>query len=97
MAFFFKSLMAFALLVLAVSSTNAQLSTNFYSKTCPKLFPTVKSTVQSAIAKEARMGASLLRLFFHDCFVSVHIYSFHINKASLFDMCVVPNIDKMDN
>lgn len=63
-----------ALLALLMSSTtnaNAQLSTNFYSKTCPKLFPAVKYAVHSAVAKEARMGASLLRLFFHDCFVNV--------------------------
>jgi len=53
-----------------LGSVNAQLSTNFYSSSCPKLFSTVKSTVQSAISKEARMGASLLRLFFHDCFVN---------------------------
>ncbi|GMI90475.1 peroxidase 52 [Hibiscus trionum] len=53
-----------------ISSCDAQLSTDFYSESCPDLFPTVKSTVHSAIKKEARMGASLLRLFFHDCFVN---------------------------
>ncbi|KAK9940948.1 hypothetical protein M0R45_017580 [Rubus argutus] len=50
--------------------SSAQLSTNFYSKSCPKVFSTVKSVVQSAISKENRMGASLLRLHFHDCFVN---------------------------
>ncbi|XP_061372639.1 peroxidase P7-like isoform X2 [Gastrolobium bilobum] len=59
-----------ALFVLILGSANAQLSTNFYSSSCPKLLSTVKSTVESAISKEARMGASLLRLFFHDCFVN---------------------------
>ncbi|KAJ9683977.1 hypothetical protein PVL29_016464 [Vitis rotundifolia] len=59
-----------ALLILFLGSSTAQLSINYYSKSCPKLFPTVKSAVKSAIAKEARMGASLLRLFFHDCFVN---------------------------
>ncbi|XP_052187697.1 peroxidase P7-like [Diospyros lotus] len=58
------------LVLLIIGSSSAQLSTNFYSKSCPKLLPTVKSVVQSAISKEARMGASLLRLFFHDCFVN---------------------------
>ncbi|KAL5569599.1 hypothetical protein UlMin_026174 [Ulmus minor] len=48
----------------------AQLSTNFYNSSCPNLFPTVKSVVQMAISSETRMGASLLRLFFHDCFVN---------------------------
>ncbi|GLT38468.1 hypothetical protein SLA2020_127160 [Shorea laevis] len=65
-----SSFVTLAVLVLLFGSTSAQLSTNFYSSSCPRLFPTVKSTVQSAISKEARMGASLLRLFFHDCFVN---------------------------
>ncbi|KAI4370501.1 hypothetical protein MLD38_018851 [Melastoma candidum] len=57
-------------LLLLVGSSNAQLSTNFYSKSCPQVFTTIKPVVQSAIKQEARMGASLLRLFFHDCFVN---------------------------
>ncbi|KAL6010974.1 hypothetical protein ACLOJK_001417 [Asimina triloba] len=34
------------------------------------LFDTVRAGVRSAISREPRMGASLLRLFFHDCFVN---------------------------
>ncbi|GMJ14848.1 hypothetical protein like AT5G58400 [Hibiscus trionum] len=52
------------------SSVFAQLSTNFYSKSCPKVFSAVESVVESAVSKEPRMGASLVRLFFHDCFVN---------------------------
>ncbi|CAO2825774.1 unnamed protein product [Amaranthus hypochondriacus] len=58
------------LLVVSIGSSNAQLSTTLYNTSCPNLFSTVKSVVQSAINKETRMGASLLRLFFHDCFVN---------------------------
>jgi peroxidase len=58
------------LLVFLSCSSSAQLSETFYSKNCPKLLETVRSVVQSAIKKEARMGASLLRLQFHDCFVN---------------------------
>ncbi|XP_074287152.1 peroxidase 4-like [Silene latifolia] len=58
------------LVMVSVGITNAQLSANFYSSTCPKLMSTVQPVVRSAIKKEARMGASLLRLFFHDCFVN---------------------------
>ncbi|XP_065869537.1 peroxidase P7-like [Euphorbia lathyris] len=66
-----SSLKAFvALCLLLVSSTNAQLSTSFHSKSCPNLFSTVKPVVQSAINKEKRIGASIVRLFFHDCFVN---------------------------
>ncbi|KAK8631248.1 hypothetical protein V6N13_080003 [Hibiscus sabdariffa] len=70
MACFPKLCLTLLLLVAVLGSSNAQLSTNFYSKSCPNLFSTVKSTVRSAVNKEARMGASLLRLFFHDCFVN---------------------------
>ncbi|CAH9104045.1 unnamed protein product [Cuscuta europaea] len=58
------------LLLLLIGSSSAQLSPQFYSTSCPNLLSTVKGVVQTAITKEARMGASLLRLFFHDCFVN---------------------------
>lgn len=58
-----------AVFLLLTETSSAQLSENFYSKKCPKVFDTVKSVVESAIAKESRIGASILRLFFHDCFV----------------------------
>ncbi|KAG0481131.1 hypothetical protein HPP92_011989 [Vanilla planifolia] len=60
----------FALLFLLSSgNSSAQLSTDYYYKSCPNLFPSIRTVVQSAIAAEKRIGASLLRLFFHDCFV----------------------------
>ncbi|KAF3500087.1 hypothetical protein F2Q69_00045533 [Brassica cretica] len=48
----------------------AQLTTNFYSTSCPNLLSTVRSTVKSAVDSQPRTGASILRLFFHDCFVN---------------------------
>ncbi|KAF5207543.1 Peroxidase [Thalictrum thalictroides] len=48
----------------------AQLSVGFYATTCPSVFDTVRTATLSAINTEARMGASLIRLFFHDCFVN---------------------------
>ncbi|PKU85593.1 Peroxidase 4 [Dendrobium catenatum] len=59
-----------ALFLLFSLASAAQLDPNFYSCSCPNLFSTIKPVVQSAISKEKRMGASLLRLFFHDCFVN---------------------------
>ncbi|XP_071732732.1 peroxidase P7-like [Rutidosis leptorrhynchoides] len=68
---FTSSILVKSLIVmLFVGVVSAQLSTNFYSKSCPHVFQAVKSAVQSAISKETRMGASLLRLHFHDCFVN---------------------------
>jgi peroxidase len=58
------------LILLVVGIASAQLSTTFYSSSCPNVLTTIKSAVDSAVSKEARMGASLLRLHFHDCFVN---------------------------
>ncbi|WVZ54863.1 hypothetical protein U9M48_005607 [Paspalum notatum var. saurae] len=62
-------LVILVLLALAGASSAQQLSTGFYSYSCPGVYGAVKSVVESAIAKEKRMGASIVRLFFHDCFV----------------------------
>lgn len=59
------------LAMLTISSHATTLSPNFYNQVCPQALPIVKSIVQRAILRERRMGASLLRLFFHDCFVNV--------------------------
>ncbi|CAI0399526.1 unnamed protein product [Linum tenue] len=61
---------ALLLVVAFAGKSSAQLSTNFYSKSCPKLLTTVRSAVKSAVSRERRMAASLLRLHFHDCFVN---------------------------
>jgi peroxidase len=57
------------LILCFVGIVSAQLSSDFYSTTCPNALSTIKSVVDSAVETEARMGASLLRLQFHDCFV----------------------------
>ncbi|XP_043723512.1 peroxidase P7-like [Telopea speciosissima] len=49
---------------------HCKLSPNYYSSKCPKSLSIVKSSVIAAIKKETRIGASLLRLHFHDCFVN---------------------------
>ncbi|PNX79348.1 peroxidase 4-like protein [Trifolium pratense] len=58
------------MLSLLACSTNAQLVNNFYGKTCPSLQTIVRTEMTKAIKNEARIGASILRLFFHDCFVN---------------------------
>ncbi|MCE2056229.1 hypothetical protein HAX54_044293 [Datura stramonium] len=79
-----KTAIVFFFLVSLMGSSSAQLSTGFYSKSCPKLYETVKSVVNSAIRKETRMGASLLRLFFHDCFVNGCDGSLFLDDTSTF-------------
>ncbi|XP_071719806.1 cationic peroxidase 1-like [Rutidosis leptorrhynchoides] len=53
-----------------LGTTSGQLSANFYARTCPKFRSVIKRAVNSAVSSEPRMGASLLRLHFHDCFVN---------------------------
>eukprot|EP01018_Ginkgo_biloba_P036735 Gb_30320 [translate_table: standard] len=57
------------LLITCLPALHAQLTADFYQKSCPQALQIVRSAVQQAVLKEARMGASLLRLHFHDCFV----------------------------
>ncbi|GLT38471.1 hypothetical protein SLA2020_127190 [Shorea laevis] len=61
------------LMVVVIASSvqvHGTLSPTYYSSTCPKALSIVRAGVEAAIKKEARMGASLLRLHFHDCFVN---------------------------
>ncbi|KMZ69517.1 Peroxidase [Zostera marina] len=54
-----------------VDSSNVAefLYPEFYQCSCPNAAEIVRSVVAKAMAREARMAASLLRLNFHDCFV----------------------------
>jgi len=54
--------------VLAVA--RGQLTDDFYDGCCPHAEDIVKARVSAAMKAEPRMGASLLRLHFHDCFVN---------------------------
>ncbi|CAN6212711.1 unnamed protein product [Urochloa humidicola] len=58
-----------SMLVLVALASAAQLSPTFYDTSCPNALSTIRTAVNAAVAQEARMGASLLRLHFHDCFV----------------------------
>ncbi|CAL9229428.1 unnamed protein product [Arabidopsis halleri] len=51
-------------------TSSAQLNATFYSGTCPNASAIVRRTIQQAIQSDARIGASLIRLHFHDCFVN---------------------------
>ncbi|CAN4103220.1 unnamed protein product [Withania somnifera] len=63
--------LAFLCVLLGFASfSNAQLSTNFYGASCPNLQTIVSNALREAVNREARLGASILRLFFHDCFVN---------------------------
>lgn len=56
--------------LLIICSANAQLSPNFYASSCPSLQGIVRSVMTSNVNSDRRVGASLVRLHFHDCFVN---------------------------
>ncbi|KAF8402527.1 hypothetical protein HHK36_010612 [Tetracentron sinense] len=58
------------MVALATTASSSYLSPYYYNKVCPNALPTIKRIVEAAVQKERRMGASLLRMHFHDCFVN---------------------------
>ncbi|XP_017975631.1 PREDICTED: peroxidase 70 [Theobroma cacao] len=76
-------------LLLTVATTAFSLSPYYYKNICPEALPTIKKLVEAAVYKERRMGASLLRLHFHDCFVN------GCDASILLDP--TPNIDSEKN
>jgi len=68
--------------LLTIPSHAQQLTPDFYNKVCPQALPVIKSVVQRAIFRERRMGASLLRLHFHDCFVNVSCIQIHAHAST---------------
>lgn len=69
------SLIAFTPLCYGHAYGGGYLYPQFYDLSCSQAQHIVKTIVAKAIAKEARMAASLLRLHFHDCFVKVPMKS----------------------
>lgn len=73
--FFLMITLPAILIVLVFSgSATAQLSANFYATSCRTLPTIVLNGMRQAVNGDRRMGASILRLFFHDCFVNVYKY-----------------------
>lgn len=71
-------------LTLMLHESNAQLNSTFYANTCPNVSSIVSNVIQQALQSDSRIGASLIRLHFHDCFVNVNSSSLSKNLVSLF-------------
>ncbi|XXG44169.1 hypothetical protein AAC387_Pa01g4041 [Persea americana] len=97
MASVFLSTISLAFLLFAVASTAKYLSPNYYASSCPGALSTVKRAVKTAVAKEKRMGASLLRLHFHDRFVLVSRHNTVANDTDIFcgEKTALPNVDSL--
>jgi len=77
--------------VVLASGASAQLSSTFYDTSCPNALSTIRTAVNAAVAQEARMGASLLRLHFHDCFVQGCDASVLLNDTNGGEQNALPN------
>ncbi|KAE8728115.1 Cationic peroxidase 1 [Hibiscus syriacus] len=62
--------LVYAFLWLGLAATAFSLPPKFYDKVCPQALPAIRKVVEAAVHRERRIGASLLRLHFHDCFVN---------------------------
>lgn len=75
------SIVIYAFILGAFANTAfSSLSRDYYDYSCPNALSTIRSVVEAAVQKERRMGASLLRTHFRDCFVNVRLYVFLLNK-----------------
>jgi peroxidase len=57
----------------AAMSVEAELSVDYYKKSCPGVENVVRYHVAKALKANRKEGAALVRLIFHDCFVRVII------------------------
>ncbi|XP_010514527.1 PREDICTED: peroxidase 31 [Camelina sativa] len=67
-------------------TAQSRLTTNFYSKTCPRFLDIVRDTITNKQITTPTTAAAVIRLFFHDCFpngcdASVLISSTPFNTA----------------
>lgn len=69
-SYLFVTLILTIISLLACTS-NAQLSPTFYATSCPNFQRIARDEMTKAVNRQPRNAASILRLFFHDCFVNV--------------------------
>lgn len=63
--------MFFTIFFVVMLPAQGQLTPDFYDAVCPHALPTIRAVVEAAVALQPRLGAYLVRLHFHDCFVNV--------------------------
>jgi len=61
----------FLAFLLGGSLCNGDLTPTFYNETCSNVSSIVRGIIETALLTDTRIGASLIRLHFHDCFVDV--------------------------
>ncbi|KAI5321139.1 hypothetical protein L3X38_030210 [Prunus dulcis] len=56
--------------ICVLGNSKAQLSSTFYTTTCPNVTSVVRGVVEQAQQNDIRIGAKLIQVHFHDCFVN---------------------------
>lgn len=69
-------LLILGVFLLGGSPSYGQLSASYYDETCPNVSTIVRGVIEEAFLSDIRIGASLIRLHFHDCFVDVTTLAF---------------------
>ncbi|KAJ7565271.1 hypothetical protein O6H91_02G054500 [Diphasiastrum complanatum] len=70
-SFRLKLILRIAIAVILLSTqANSQLQVNFHRGSCPGAEATVRNVVNAALGKSRGLGAGILRMHFHDCFVN---------------------------
>ena len=67
------------ILIFATGRGEGQLVENFYSSSCPNVEGIVSQAVSTKFSQTFTTIPATLRLFFHDCFVTVR--SFHLDSS----------------
>ncbi|KAK7332546.1 hypothetical protein VNO80_29299 [Phaseolus coccineus] len=75
----------------------ADLSTTYYDITCPLLYSVVYGVINNAHLTDPLIGASLMRLHFHDCFVQGCDASVLLNDSATIEseQGAIPNINSI--
>ncbi|XP_062171448.1 peroxidase A2-like [Alnus glutinosa] len=66
---YFTVIGLFLAFLLGGSLCNGDLTPTFYNETCSNVSSIVRGIIETALLTDTRIGASLIRLHFHDCFV----------------------------
>ncbi|XP_004500378.1 peroxidase RIP1-like [Cicer arietinum] len=79
------------------SHSYAQLTSDFYDDVCPQALPIIHSILHKFMSIKPRMGAHLLRLHFHDCFVNGCDGSVLLDDSPTFigEKSAISNIDSL--
>ncbi|KAI5321141.1 hypothetical protein L3X38_030212 [Prunus dulcis] len=56
--------------ICVLGNSKAQLSSTFYTTICPNVTSVVRGVVEQAQQNDIRIGAKLIQVHFHDCFVN---------------------------